>query len=149
MPKVPKNLRWLVPLGADVTAEIKFHGGDVTPETLRTLRAHLAIAERALTGAAAAAAIEPENLEPVAAGDLVQIRPSADPVFGGLIFRVMKTAAHILRGYVLVPYRGGHAETWQTWKPSDVEKVGRVLRPEAEWGYSQQAAKQRRRMWIE
>lgn len=149
MRKGSKIFRAVVPLGPNLTAELKISGGQPTPEHLRVLRAHLAILERALAHDAAEGELETEAIDPVVAGDIVQIRPSADPVLGGLMLRVTKCIDHQIKGYLLVPYRGGHAEMWHTFHQGEVRRIGRVKWQEAEWGFGKDAKSERRKMWIE
>lgn len=149
MPKAPKSFDWCIPLGDELTAAIRISGGKLTPEHVRTLRAHLAILERALAHETAHGEIETASVDPVMPGDLVQIRPSADPVLGGLVMRVTKAIGKEVKGYLLVPHRGGHAEMWQTYSQGEVVRIGRVKWSEAEWGFSEDAKRQRRRMWID
>lgn len=149
MRKVPKSFDWVIPLGDELTAAIKISGGKLTPEHVRTLRAHLAILERSLAHDTAHGEIETETIDPVMVGDLVQIRPSADPVLGGLMMRITKANGKEVKGYILVPHRGGHAEMWQTYTQAEVVRIGRVKWSEAEWGFSPEARSQRRKMWID
>lgn len=149
MPKVPKSFGYSIPLSADVTADLRIRGGKLTPEHVRTLRAHLAILERALSHEAEHGELETEKLDPVVTGGIVQIRPSADPILGGLMMRVTKSRGNEVKGYLLVPHRGGHAEMWQTYTQAEVVRIGRVKWGEAEWGFSDDAKRQRRRMWID
>ena len=70
-------------------------------------------------------------------GDLVQIRPEADPIMGGMVVRVTKATPDAIRGYMLRPHRGGSQQAWSTLHYSDVQKAGRLFWPEAEWGMRQ------------
>jgi len=147
--KSSKIFRAVIPLSPELTARLTISGGKLTPEHVRTLRAHLAILERALAHETAHGEIETESIDPVVAGDIVQIRPSADPVLGGLMMRVTRAADKQVKGYLLVPHRGGHAAMWQTFNQGEVRRIGRVKWPEAEWGFDDGVTKERRRMWFE
>ncbi len=71
----------------------------------------------------------------IAAGDVVQLKPDADPVFGGMLLRVTRTNAHRIEGYLLTPHRGGCRDAWYRFPPSCVSQIGRLLYPEAAWGF--------------
>jgi hypothetical protein len=66
---------------------------------------------------------------------LVQLKPSADPAYGGLLLRVTQRSAFEVRGYLLLPRRGGSRETWLRCAPHDVTPIGRMVYPEAEYGF--------------
>ena len=87
----------------------------LTPEELSTLQAIIA-REQARPDPAA-----------IDAGDIVQIRPSADRVFGGMLVSVMKADAFTLRGYLLRPHRGACREAWLKLNPCEVLRVGPAL----------------------
>lgn len=67
--------------------------------------------------------------------DVVQLKPSADPVFGGLLMRVKKRTPYEIRGYLLIPRRGGSMETWTRVKPHEATPIGQIIWPEAAWGF--------------
>lgn len=67
--------------------------------------------------------------------DIVQLKPSADPAFGGLLMRVKKRTPFELRGYLLLPRRGGGVDTWTRVKPGEVTPVGKLIWPEAKHGF--------------
>lgn len=127
--------RWVFPVAPGVDAEISISAGHLTAEHIRTLRAHLALLERTLSSPAPGGEVDQRLIDPATPGDLVQIAPSADPVFGGPVARVTQTTPSGVRGYLLVPHRGGAREAWQSFKQAVIERVGRVKWPEAEWGF--------------
>lgn len=139
--------RWLFPVGPDTTVEISVRGGQLSPEHIHTLRSHLAILERTLALPAATVEQDQRVLDPVVVGDLVQIAPSSDPVFGGLMMRVCQCISNAVRGYLLVPHRGGGRDGWQKFKQSEIARVGRVRWPEAEWGFRTPGTGKRAGMW--
>ena len=69
--------------------------------------------------------------------DVVQLKPNADPAFGGLLMRVKKRTPYELRGYLLLPRRGGSMETWTRVKHDEVTPVGHLAWPEAQYGFRQ------------
>lgn len=144
-----RRQHYCFPVDANVCADLTFTGGRVRPSHVRALRAYLATLERTLTEHGDLAAPAPEPVEPAAPGDLVQIRPTADPVFGGLMLRVTQTRDFGLAGYLLIPHRGGNREAWQRLKHCEYERVGRVEWPEAEWGFRSADRERRARMWSE
>lgn len=127
--------RWIFPVSPGVDAEVLLPDCVLTAEHIRTLRAHLAVLERTLESRPPGGEPDLRLVDPATPGDLVQIAPSADPVFGGLVARVTQTTPSGVRGYLLVPHRGGAREAWQTFKQAVIERVGRVKWPEAEWGF--------------
>jgi len=137
--------RWTVPMSAKgITAEILI-SGPVELEQIQDLKRFVlaleAVYSRGNPGP------QPEETEAIAAGDIVQIRPSADPTFGGLVFRVGRLDDYV-HGYLLVPHRGGCKEAWLRYKPCEVGKLGTLRWPEAEWGLSREEAAERRKLWI-
>jgi hypothetical protein len=85
---------------------------------------------RLITRAEHAAPSPPStDFQELSPGDVVQIRPSADPAFGGMLAAVTKAEPYQLRAYVLRPHRGGCAEAQLRLHHSDVERVGRMLWP--------------------
>lgn len=141
--------RWVFPVSSDVEAEICLRGGEVTAEHIRTLRSHLAILERTLGMPTAPAEQDLRVVDPVTPGDLAQLAPSSDPVFGGLVMRVCQCASTLVRGYFLVPHRGGAREAWQKFKQSELERVGRIRWPEGEWGFRTPGTGKRAGLWSE
>jgi len=132
-----------------MTAEITLRGAQLTAEHIRTLRAHLAILERTLSSPPPGGEPDQRLIDPATPGDLVQIAPAADPVFGGLVVRVTQTTTSGVRGYVLVPHRGGSREAWQQFKQAEIERCGRIRWPEAEWGFRNNGQGRRGSMWSE
>ena len=94
---------------------------------LRELQRYLSMMERE---------ISPADIADEA--DIVQLKPSADPVFGGLLMRIKKRTPYEWRGYLLVPRRGGALETWTRVKPNETTPIGRIVWPEAAWGFRPQ-----------
>lgn len=63
--------------------------------------------------------------ETIAPGDVVQLRPGADPHWETsllLVCRVRPDGA--ISGQILRPHRGGHALAWYTYRPPAVVKIG-------------------------
>lgn len=95
----------------------------ITDEELKALRRLIARAEHAAPSPPSGDFLE------LAAGDLVQIRPSADRAFGGMLAAITRAEPYQLRAYLLRPHRGGCAEAWLKLKHCEVERVGRMLWP--------------------
>lgn len=138
---------WVFPVADSVTAEVILRGGQFSLAQIRTLIEHLRVLEHTLLSPAAPAAIELEHVELATEGDLVQLRSTADPVFGGLVLRVTQSRTLGVRGYLLVPHRGGCRDAWQRLKHCEYERVGRVRWPEAEWGFRTAGTGPRARLW--
>lgn len=145
----PRLHRWVFPVSPTVEAEVSLHGGELTAEHIRVLRSHLAILERTLAMPAASGEQDLRVVDPVTPGDLAQLAPSSDPVFGGMVMRVCQCASNLVRGYFLVPHRGGAREAWQKFKQSELSRVGRVRWPEAEWGFRTAGTGKRAKLWSE
>lgn len=60
----------------------------------------------------------------IAPGDVVQIRPTADAAFGGMLAQICQVRPYELRGFLLRPHRGGCREAWLRLKPTDVDRIG-------------------------
>ena len=71
---------------------------------------------------------------PLAPGDLVQLRPDANPTWGGMLARVTRRTPYEVRGYLLTPHRGGCREAWLRLRPPLVVRVGREVYEQPEWG---------------
>jgi hypothetical protein len=127
--------RWVFTLAPGKDVEVAFTGANVTAEHVRALRAHLELLERTISSPAPGGEPDQRLVDPATPGDLVQIAPATDPVYGGLVARVTQETSTGIRAYLLVPHRGGTRETWQSFNRSEVERVGRVKWPEAEWGF--------------
>lgn len=138
---------WCFPVDQRTTAEVILRGGRFSLEHIRVLIQHLAVLERTLVSPAAPPAVEPEQIELATEGDLVQLRSTADPVFGGLMLRVTQSRTLGVRGYLLVPHRGGCRDAWHRLKHCEYERVGRVRWPEAEWGFRTAGTGPRARLW--
>jgi hypothetical protein len=109
-----------------VQAEIRIHG-DATLAEVRELRRCVNFIEETFGSAPT------DQLEAIQPGDIVQLKPSADRVFGGLLLRVKKVDP--IRGYLLIPRRGGSLETWTRCKACEVDRIGGLRWPEAAWGF--------------
>jgi hypothetical protein len=95
----------------------------MTDEDLKALRRIVARAEHAEPSPPSS------DFQEIAPGDLVQIRPSADRPFGGMVAAITRAEPYHLRAYLLRPHRGACAEAWLKLKQCEVEKVGRMLWP--------------------
>lgn len=69
----------------------------------------------------------------LAAGDLVQLRPGSDRTWSGMLLRVTQVSTYELRGYLLVPHRGGCRDAWIRIPPPTVARVGRLIYAEPAW----------------
>lgn len=87
---------------------------EITPEELTALRRLMARAEQAQPTAAAA----------INAGDVVQLRPGADPHWETSLMLVTQANAHQVRGQILRPHRGGCREAWGNYSTPEVARVG-------------------------
>jgi hypothetical protein len=81
----------------------------------------------------------PGELRP---GDVVQIRPGADAVFGGLLLMVQRIGPAKIEGYLLRPHRGGCREAWTRATPPEVEYVGTPLSAVSPWGLRRECESQ-------
>ncbi len=131
--ELPLSHRWTFPLSArkPITADVRIHGSHVGVPEIRALQRYINLIEA--TYGEGTPGPQPEDLETIAPGDIVQLKPSADPTFGGLLLRVRKVEP--IRGYLLIPRRGGSLETWMRVKPCEIGKIGALRWPEAEWGF--------------
>lgn len=122
-------LSWGFPLSGSVDVEVRISGGPVGAAEIAALRRSIEVIEIGFR----------ESLPPAESflhqDTVVQLKPSADPVFGGLLMRVQDSELNLLRGYLLRPHRGGCREAWWKARPGDVDYVGRVIWPEAAWGF--------------
>lgn len=85
--------------------------------------------ERALQLLAAMA--KPAELETtVQPGDIAQIYPTSDPDFGGLCVRITRASPYEVRGYLLMPHRGGCQEAWYRFHQRDLLRIGRAAFPD-------------------
>ena len=66
----------------------------------------------------------------IAPGDLVQIRPYASEVFGGMLFHVCRVRPSRIDGYLLRPHRGACREAWHHYSPPELLRVGRAVFPQ-------------------
>ena len=149
-PKQAPLLTWAFPLSPrrDVHAEIVIHGAaSIGRAEFRALREYIDVLAR-IERPESQCQLAREHLEVITPCDLVQLRPSADPRFGGLIMRATKVNDVGVYGYLLVPWRSGSRCTWRCLQPAQLARVGRVRWPEAEWGFTPQDAAARRQMWF-
>lgn len=68
-------------------------------------------------------------------GDIVQIHPSADSVFGGLCMRITRKRGVNLEGYLLRPHRSGCKEAWYSFTEGELTFIGSLSHPEPKWGF--------------
>jgi hypothetical protein len=94
-------------------------------ELFNLIRAHLDILE-------ASSQAGPTS---IATGDVVQLKPDADPTFGGTLLRVTRATTWHIEGYLLVPHRGGQPEAWRRFPPSSLSTIGALIYPESAWGF--------------
>jgi hypothetical protein len=73
--------------------------------------------------------------QPIEPGDLVQIKPAADKIFGGMIMRVTRVRPDRIEGYLLRPHRSGWREAWHHHTAPELVHIGRVIHAEPEWGF--------------
>lgn len=78
--------------------------------------------------------------EPLHTGDIAQLRLDADPCWGGMLIRICQTGWR-LRGYLLVPHRGGCRDAWCSLKACELVRIGALPYPEAAWGFRHPGAK--------
>lgn len=139
---LPNSHHWAFPLSGvkRIMAEVYIRGPSPGLAEIRTLQRFLELIARAWPETPSFSK-EPqcEDLDPINVGDVVQLRPSADEVFGGLLLRVRKL--NPIRGYLLLPRRGGALEAWTKVKPCEVGRIGALRWPEAEWGFKDLAFK--------
>lgn len=86
----------------------------LTPQETATLRAILA----------REAAPPTEGPDAIAPGDVVEIRPTADRTYGGMLALITQAKPHQVRAILLRPHRGGCREAWLTLSPPEVAKIG-------------------------
>jgi len=98
----------------------------MTPaELFNLIRAHLDILE---------ASSQPDPAA-IAPGDIVQLKPGADPTYGGTLLRVTRATASHIEGYFLLPHRGGQREAWRRFPPSSLSTIGALIHPESAWAF--------------
>jgi len=73
--------------------------------------------------------------DPDEAAVIAQLKPDADPVFGGMLLRITQTRNEGVRGYFLVPHRGGCREAWWRAHHADIWRIGRLAVPEPPWAF--------------
>lgn len=96
----------------------------LTPQELDTLES-LLLRARALAGADRAAIAAT-----LAPGDLVQLRPGADPFWQtSLVLVELVRDDGGISGPLLRPHRSGCREAWYTFRPPDLARIGRAPFP--------------------
>lgn len=123
---------WKLPLSDRSEAELRICGGPLAPADFHTLRKYVDLIEDAVTNDQVPA------LDEIPQADsrlIVQLKSTADPVFGGLLLRVKEWLPDAVRGYLLVAHRGGCRQAWWTAKHCQIEPIGRLKSPEAEFGF--------------
>ena len=123
---------WKLPLSARSEAEFRICGGPLTAVDFETLRKYVDLIDDAVTNGHAPAL---DEIPKVDSREIVQLKSTADPVFGGLLLRVKEWLPDAVRGYLLVAHRGGCREAWWTAKHCQIEPIGRLKSPEAEFGF--------------
>ena len=96
----------------------------LTPAELAALESLLARARRAAGEAHAAA------LDTITPGDLVQIRPGADPTWDTSLMIVGYVDPRQVRGAILTFHRSGCREAWGRYSHAEVLRIGRLPYPE-------------------
>ena len=144
-------LTWAFPLSRkrNVRAEIVIHGAaTIGRAEFRALREYIDVLAR-VDRPESRYELAREDLDTITPCDVVQLRPSAAPRFGGLMMRVTKVNDAGVYGYLLVPWRSGGMVTWRCLQPAQLARIGRVKWPEAEWGFTPAEAAARRQLWID
>jgi len=95
--------------------------------TTDELTALESLLQRARRDAARGVTATHEALTP---GDVVQLRPGADPTWETSLMLVMQADPYKIRGQILRPHRGGCREAWASYKPPEVTRIGRAPFPE-------------------
>ena len=96
-----------------------------------TSRDEIAVLESLLTQARRKASeAHTATLDTITPGDLVQLRPGADPTWETSIVLVHKVDARHVRGAILRPHRSGCLEAWQPYTHAEVIRIGRAPFPE-------------------
>lgn len=101
------------------------HPRMLTPEELLLLESLLTRARHA-AGVDRAAVTEAINV-----GDVVQLRPGADPHWETsllLVCRIRDDGG--ISGQIMRPHRGGYQEAWYTYRPPLVARIGHMPFPE-------------------
>lgn len=84
-----------------------------------------------LTRARASLALGPALPSAIAPGDVVQLRPGADPTWECSLMMVTKIRYDgAVQGQILRPHRGGCPEAWHSYRPPAVVRIGRAPYPE-------------------
>lgn len=128
------SFSWVFPLSIarGITAHLAIEGGPLSLSDIDALIDFLHVIRRAWPERPAAPPLEP-GTAPVAIGDVVQLKPSADRAWGGLLLRVKQLDP--VRGYLLIPHRGGCREAWVRLKACEFSRIGALQYEEAAWGF--------------
>jgi hypothetical protein len=66
---------------------------------------------------------------------LVQLHPTADKVWGGMLLRGKRVRSGRIEGYLLRPHRGDHREAWYSARLCEVTPLAAIPFPEPAWGF--------------
>jgi hypothetical protein len=98
----------------------------LTVEEIQMLESLLRRARLAIS-----AALKELPNDAIAPGDLVQLRPGADPQWETSFLSVAKIRDDGgISGTILRPHRGGWRDAWFTYRPPEVLRIGRAPFPE-------------------
>lgn len=70
------------------------------------------------------------TLNPIAPGDVLQLRPGASETWETSLLLVTAADSHQVRGQVLRPHRSGCREAWLSCSMPEVARIGRTPYPE-------------------
>jgi hypothetical protein len=102
----------------------------LTVEEIQMLESLLRRARLAIS-----AALNPPLTEAIGPGNLVQLRPGADPQWETSFLSVAKVRDDGgIAGTILRPHRGGWRDAWYTYRSPDVFRIGRAPYPEPSAG---------------
>ena len=121
-----------MPLSPYSEAEIRICGGPPRAADFERLRRYVDLMDDAFTNGIP---VPPVTMATEMRAEIVQLKSTADPIFGGLLLRVKKRLPDAVRGYLMVAHRGGCREAWWTAKHCQIEPIGRLKSPEAEFGF--------------
>ena len=121
---------WRLPLSSRSQAELRICGGPLAPADFDTLKKYVNLIEETMIDGSGT-----QSVETPSAAEIVQLKTSADPVFGGLLLRVKQRLRDSVRGYLLVAHRGGCREAWHTAKTCEINSIGQLTWPEADFNF--------------
>jgi hypothetical protein len=91
----------------------------------------LQMLESLLRRLALAAVLKPPVNDAIAPGDVVQLRPGADPHWETSFLSVGRIRDDGgISGAILRPHRGGYRDAWYTYRPTDLLRIGHAAFPE-------------------